>query len=179
VKQLNIYLSIFALLVLLSACTPENDLNEANAERSPVISETEAGDFTVRLVSERGYYKQDEQIRIGAQIKYTGDEEEIHITHADSPFIFEIREVTRGIDIPAGAENDSGETTLIRETWHRETYSKSMANNFEENEFLTEFYSHDGFPSGEYEIELNTEFYTADEERQRHHYYTSIMIQVE
>ncbi|WP_096188070.1 hypothetical protein [Evansella halocellulosilytica] len=169
------------ILFLAVACGTEDELDEVHGSE-PVISETEAGDFILRLVSTQEVYDSDEEIDLTAKLKYIGDQDEITITHAMSPFWFEIVETTRGVEIPHAMEMPQLETTLERDKWYEELYEKNggYIEEDEDSEFIAAFLEGNAFPSGEYEIELRTDFNTVEngEDEEQHNYTTSLMIQV-
>ena len=169
------------LLVFLTACNANNEENKASSEQATVVSETEAGNFIIRLVADNAVYKEDENIKVEAKIKYVGEKEEIDIYYAKSPLWFQIRETTRGVDIPYEMENTLMKTTLERNKWHKEVFQYNEKNEEEyEDDFVKAFYEKESFPKGEYEIELYSDFYTREDngEKQEHKYYTSIIIEV-
>lgn len=184
-KQLQI---LFLLVILLSACNNfENDqnLNDSDnpeiSKTHKVISETDVGEFVLRLVSEKMFYQPGEEIHVKGKLKYIGEKDELEIAHSQSPFFFDMIEVNRGVEIPY-LINDSGKTTILQTNdWFEETYVKKVAfsESDEDADFLKVFADEDGFPVGEYEIELRTDFHTSQEgESKQHNYTTSIVIVV-
>lgn len=67
-------------------------------------TEVRIGDFVYRLSTEKEEYNGDEPIIIHAELEYVGDQEQIDISHAASPFYFPIKETTRNYDIPYAME---------------------------------------------------------------------------
>lgn len=184
-KQLQI---LFLLVILLSACNNfENEQNLINSdnqeisETDKVISETDVGEFVLRLVSEKMFYQPGEEVHVIGKLKYIGEKDELEIAHSQSPFVFDMIEINRGVEIPY-IINDIGKTTILKPNdWFEETYDKKVAfhESDEDADFLQVFVDKDGFPVGEYEIELRTDFHTSQEgESEQHNYTTSIVIVV-
>jgi len=183
-KQIRILLF---LVILLAACdNSETDQGESDKQRlseeDKVISETDAGDFVLQLVSEKMSYKPDEEIYLKGKLKYIGDKDELEIAHSESPFFFDMIEVNRGIEIPYFV-NEIGRTTILRTNqWFEEPFEKNKVHSIsldEHTDFFRIFADENGLPIGEYEIELRTDFHTAiEEESEQHHYITSIVIEV-
>lgn len=184
-KQLQI---LTLLVILLSACNNletdqsrnEND-NQGISETEKVISETDVGDFVLRLVSEKMIYKPGEEVYVKGKLKYIGEKNRIEITHSESPFFFGIIEINRGVEIPYSIDDIEKTTILEKNQWYEETYEKKLTfgESSEHLDFFRVFVDEDGFPEGEYEIELRTDFHTAKEgDTEQHNYITSIVIEV-
>ncbi|MDQ0257247.1 uncharacterized protein YcfL [Evansella vedderi] len=184
-RKLFILVTLISLFLLFGCGTGQEVLtDESEVVLEPIVSETEAGDYVIRLISEKSEYAADEPVKITAKLKYVGEKEEVKIYHAYSPFWFDIRETTRGIDIPYVMPLPLLETTLKRDEWFVQEYTKvgsyAEGDDSPEVEFMKRFLEGEAFPPGEYEIELRTDFYTGsiDEKEEEHNYTTSILIQV-
>lgn len=163
------------------ACSHEGNNTEEALEEDQIVSETDAGDFILRLVSEQAVYETGEKITITGKLKYVGDEEELKILHAESPFMFDIVEVTRGTEIPFHMTYISRDTTLKHGQWYQEEYEKQTLYNADDNqaEFMNSFMKEEGFPAGEYEVEVRSEFMVnGGETSEDHSYTTSILVVV-
>ncbi|WP_026688850.1 hypothetical protein [Alteribacter aurantiacus] len=147
-------------LLLFSACA-EGEETEAVEAAKPLVSETEAGDFLLRLVSDQPIYKTAEEVKLTAKLKYIGEKERITLNHSQSPFHYQIEEVTRGIEVPFGRERIQLTTELERDHWYEESFTKpaiSLLSEDKDYKFYKSFVESEGFPPGEYEIELNSDF---------------------
>ncbi|WP_416149073.1 hypothetical protein ACM26V_22950 [Salipaludibacillus sp. HK11] len=182
------YLSLlFLTSLLMIGCSiksedGQNDSDlEGFIESEKIVSETEAGEFVLRLVSEKARYKLGEKVDVRGKLKYIGENAEIEISHSESPFFFEVIEVNRGVEIPYFL-NEVLEMTLLKNNeWYEEEFHKRIDNHAadEYDEFFQIFMVEEGFPVGEYEIELRADFLTsAGEESESHNYNTSIVIDV-
>lgn len=99
-------LSLSFIFIILVGCqqnegtsTLEND-SAISDETMITSTEVRIGDFVYRLSTEKEEYNGDEPIIIHAKLEYVGDQEQIDISHAASPFYFPIKETTRNYDIP-------------------------------------------------------------------------------
>ncbi|MDQ0887956.1 hypothetical protein QFZ81_003044 [Paenibacillus sp. V4I9] len=99
-----VIISTFA--VLLSGCSGDAKLDEQNVKESAIGYKTEVteGDFVYRLVSEKSVYTEGEKVEVYAELEYVGDEAEVKIGHAISPFYFPTKEKTRNFDIRYGMQ---------------------------------------------------------------------------
>ncbi|RNA68482.1 hypothetical protein [Alteribacter keqinensis] len=151
-----------AAMVLTAGCTDKAAPESAEAAK-PLVAETQSGDFLLRLVSEKPFYYSDEEVKLTAKLKYIGEKDRVTLSHKSSPFQYRIQEMTRGVDIPLTMEAITRETELKRDHWYDESFVKAGVDLFDEaardNEFIRSFEESDTFPAGEYEIELNSDFY--------------------
>ncbi|MCD8510654.1 MAG: hypothetical protein LRY73_12810 [Bacillus sp. (in: Bacteria)] len=154
----------------------------AAATGTSLVSETEAGDFVVRLISKKAIYEAEEPVELTAKLKYSGEEDKLSIFHGASPFWFHIRETTRGIDIPYIMNLPLKETKLKRDQWLEVNYRKtgSYSEEDEHAQFMKEFLEGDTFPPGVYEIELRADFYTGNfnVKEQKYNISTALIIEV-
>lgn len=150
-----------------------DDLLSQEHEAGQVVAETEEGDFALQLVSEKKAYKANEDVSLHAQLKYVGNKSEEMIYHAASPFWFTITEITKGITIPYAMDEPLILTTLKRGEWYAEEYKKaggySEIDPSETKSFIRSFLKEEGFPTGEYRIELEAKFFTEYQEQKQHH----------
>jgi hypothetical protein len=139
---------------------PVNMPKVFTAKKQAEVSE---GDFVYRIFSESEKYKIGEQIKVYAELEYTGDKEEIKIFHASSPFIFNLKELTRDYDMPAAMTQPLLYTTLKRGEPLRGEYGKSGGYSEdaidEYNLFMKRFLNEKGFPEGRYELIGQAEFF--------------------
>ncbi|CAH1203844.1 hypothetical protein PAECIP111891_02445 [Paenibacillus allorhizoplanae] len=106
---------IFTVVFLLVGCSRDEKPNEHNVKESPIRSNANTvaeGDFVYRLVSEKSVYTESEKVVVYAELEYVGDEPEIKIAHADSPFYFPLKEKTRNYDIRYGMKEPVRVTVL-------------------------------------------------------------------
>jgi hypothetical protein len=159
----------------------EPEENEGEEGNQPVVSETDAGDFMLRLVSEKAIYDSEEEVQLKGKLKYIGEAEELEIIHEESPFYFEMIEITRGAELPYPLKEIEQTSTLDQNQWYEEEYIKRIAYSLDDEhaDFYQTFMNETGFPPGEYEIELRTDFaVTVEEVPENHTYTTSIVIEV-
>ncbi|WP_280768763.1 hypothetical protein [Salipaludibacillus daqingensis] len=178
---------LILLIILLTACsndTPDettNEINQSTRLSDTLVSETDVGDFVLRLISEKISYSPDEEVMMKGKLKYIGDEEEMEIGYLESPFFFDIVEINRGLEIPYMMDGTEQTTILQKNKWYEESFEKKIGfrDSDEHAEFYHLFMDEKGFPIGEYEIELRTNFETfIEEEPERHNYISSIVIEV-
>jgi hypothetical protein len=181
VRQIRILL---LLVIFISACNNGSDLgqddNQEVSEMEKIVSKTDAGDFVLQLASEKMSYKPNEEIDVIGKLKYIGEKEVIEISHSESPFYFDMIEINRGVEFSYFLE-DIGETTILQlNQWYEERLEKTGFSKLDDHtEFFRVFTDENGFPVGEYEIELRTDFQTMiEEESEQHNYITSIVIEV-
>ncbi|PYZ94008.1 hypothetical protein CR194_00240 [Salipaludibacillus keqinensis] len=183
-----LFTMVLCILFLMSACNNqendelENSAPEEEQKSEKIASETDSGDFVLRLVSEKEMYESGEEVLITGKIKYIGGKEEIELTHSESPFYFEMIEVNSGAELSYSLQEIGATTVLKQNEWYEEQYEKGKSTFIEHNnhmDFQNAFIDDDGFPPGEYEIELRTNFHTnIEEESQNHNYITSLVIEV-
>ncbi|TMW70441.1 hypothetical protein [Alteribacter natronophilus] len=171
-------------LFLSAACSGQEYLNDKADAAHPVVSETQSGDFLIRLVSDRAVYEETDHVELKAKLKYIGDEPQVTISHRTSPFWYRIHEITRGVDIPYVQDSPGSVMTLERDVWYEEQYVRRGAtegeNGDRDQEFIRSFTQGPHFPPGEYEIELNSDFFIEkDGERKKHIMATGLVLTVE
>lgn len=98
----KILIIISAISFLLAGCSAVAKPGGHNVFDEQTINsqaEVAAGDFVYRLVSEKSVYIEGEKVEVYAELEYVGDKSEIKIAHAASPFLFPMKEKTRGYDL--------------------------------------------------------------------------------
>lgn len=98
----KIFVIISTIAFLLAGCSGDSKLDEQNVVKEPSIvskAEVSEGDFVYRLLSEKSEYSEGEKVEVYAELEYVGDEPEIKIAHAASPFSFPMKEKTRNFEI--------------------------------------------------------------------------------
>lgn len=93
---------ISTIAFLLTGCSEDTKPEEQNVVKEPSFgskAEVTEGDFIYRLVSEKSVYVEGEKVEVFAELEYVGDEPEIEIAHAASPFYFPMKEKTRNFEI--------------------------------------------------------------------------------
>ncbi|MBM7578186.1 hypothetical protein [Jeotgalibacillus terrae] len=161
-RKLSVVSAFMFLLVSLSGCQQNNQVDyETEAE---VID----GDFIYRLSTEKAAYGKDEPVTIYAELEYTGDQEEIEITHADSPFSFPMIETTRNYEIDYMMQEPLVSTTLTRGEPLREEYSGGQVTYSykDEEEYIAflEQFTDQRFPEGHYVVTGIADFNVPDNE---------------
>ncbi|PYZ99043.1 hypothetical protein CR205_10915 [Alteribacter lacisalsi] len=177
-------LSFIALYALIAGCSGQDYMNDIAEASPPVISETQSGDFIIRLLADQAEYKESDNVGLKAKLKYIGEEDEVTISHRTSPFWYRIQEVTRGIEIPYIQDSPGSVMTLERDVWYEENYVRKGTINSQasdrERDFIRSFAEGPHFPAGEYEIELNSDFFVEkDGERKKHIMSTGLIITVD
>lgn len=122
----GVFLIIISTIVfLLAGCSEDAKPGEQNiVEEPPIDSKAEVaeGDFIYRLVSEKSVYAEGEKVEVYAELEYVGDEPEIAIAHAASPFYFPLKEKTRNFEIIYGMDEPLVVTELKKGVPLREQY---------------------------------------------------------
>lgn len=164
------------------ASEPIHNETEKNENERLVVSETDAGEFILRLISEKSVYESGEPIQLTGKLQYKGEKDELEIIHVESPLYFELLEIERGADLLYHPSNELEETTVLKQNeWYEEDYIKriSYSEVDEHVDFFQSFMEEPGFPPGEYEVELRADFAILQEEQPiTHHYTTSLVIEV-
>ncbi|MEK3732156.1 hypothetical protein MKX64_06845 [Paenibacillus sp. FSL M8-0334] len=158
--------SIWMLLLVLAGCTGQvahevpSSVPDTEEPARESRSERVEGDFVYRLVSEQGEYAAGEQVQLYAELEYTGEEDEITISHAASPFWFPIRELTREYDISYGMNEPLLHTTLKKGEPLREYYKGAYGYNGEDSDAYKQFIKSldNGFPEGRYVVYGSADF---------------------
>ncbi|MCR6110121.1 hypothetical protein HXA35_07255 [Bacillus sp. A301a_S52] len=159
-----------------------NNEDEKNEKEGLVVAETDAGEFILRLISEKAVYESEEQVQLTGKLQYKGEREELEIIHVESPLYFELLEVDRGAEFLYYPTTELEEKTVLKQKeWYEEDYIKriSYSETDEHADFFQSFMKEPGFPPGEYEIELRADFTILQEgEPITHQYATSLVIEV-
>lgn len=112
---------------ILSSCTA----NEETKKKESLLDEykvmnhystVKVKDFIYRIVSENKEYADNEKIKIYAELEYVGNEDQVTIYHAASPFYFDIEEKTRSYDIGYIMNQPLVKTTIVKGKPLREEY---------------------------------------------------------
>jgi len=164
---------IFIMLtLLLSSCTYElesdNEVTKLdNYEVIKTMDEVIEGDFIYRLVTEKGEYLDNESVNIYAELEYIGDNEEITIYHAASPFFFPMVEKIRDYSIDYPMDEPLISTKLIKGKPLREEYKRSGGYSSQDEKeyvnFMKSFLDND-FPTGYYVVNGFADFYVQSNE---------------
>lgn len=159
---------ISAVAFVLAGCS-----GDAKADEQNIVKEAQTGpkadaaedDFVYRLVSEKSVYAEGERVELYAELEYVGEEQEIEIAHAASPFSFPMKEKTRGFDIGYMMEQPRIVTTLKKGEPLREQYKGGGGYGSQDPKEYVDFIkavaeaSRKGsLPSGEYEVAGVAEF---------------------
>ncbi|MFC5734314.1 hypothetical protein [Cytobacillus gottheilii] len=130
-------------------------------------SEVKEGDFIYRLVTEKSEYTTDEPVNIYAELEYVGDQEEVMIYHAMTPFYFPMTEKIRNYEIDYPMPEPLGGTTLKKGEPIRQDYTRTGSYSPDKQDDYTEFmksFIKDGFLEGYYVLNGSAGFYTGDPE---------------
>lgn len=163
-KQLFLLTFIFIILVGCQqnegSSTVENDSGILD-ETKTTYTEVRIGDFIYRLSTEKEQYNGDEPIMIDAELEYVGDQAQIDISHAASPFYFPIKETTRSYDIPYAMDQPLLHTVLVKGEPLKMTYHGSGGYSEHDDEEVVNFMKQimkGNFPTGSYMVEGFVEF---------------------
>lgn len=159
---------ISAIAFVLTGCSGDAKVDGQNTEKEAQIrlkAEAAENEFVYRLVSEKSVYAEGERVELYAELEYVGEEHEIEIAHAASPFSFPMKEKTRGFEIGYLMEQPRIVTTLKKGEPLREQYKGGGGYGSQDPKEYVEFIkavaeaSRKGsLPSGEYEVTGGAEF---------------------
>jgi len=117
-KKYFIFMSLICVFILSSCTTKEDTKKDSSILDQYKVKNTNVevrdGDFVYRLVSDKKEYKEGEALKIHAELEYVGKLNKITISHAESPFYFNVEEKTRNYDIPYFMNMPLVKTTLIK-----------------------------------------------------------------
>ncbi|TSB45747.1 hypothetical protein [Alkalicoccobacillus porphyridii] len=135
---------------------PDQPFPGFNAE-----DQEEKNDFIYRLVSEKEEYQVGESVKITAELTYIGDEKEVTIGHAESPFYFTFYEHLRGY----GFSHAMAEPYITQSIKHDKSYQERYrgqvvygSDDEADTEFLEQIAKNTQFPVGEYTVTGRTDF---------------------
>lgn len=134
---------------------------------SNTSSETTEGDFIYRLSTEKGEYRENESVKIYAELEYIGDEEKITIYHAASPFYFPMVEKTRGYMIEYPMNEPLERTNLVKGKPLRKQYTRSGGYGSQDGKEYVNFmksFLENGVPTGYYIVSGFADFYVESNE---------------
>ncbi|WP_338448056.1 hypothetical protein R4Z09_17625 [Niallia oryzisoli] len=162
-----LFIWILALFVFVSGCGTEGKSSnhpEKELDHYDVVNmkaEVQEGDFIYRLVSEQKEYLDGQSVILYGELEYVGDQSEMTIQHATSPFYFPIEEKIRGIDIPYPMPEPLVTTTLKKGEPLRTEYTGGGAYSEEDKKAYVEFmkdFIENGFPTGYYIVNGYADF---------------------
>lgn len=129
-------------------------------------AEVQEEDFIYRLVSEKEQYSDSNAVKVYGELEYIGEQEEITIYHAASPFYFPMEEKVRGIEIPYPMPEPLGSTTLTKGKPFQVEYTGSGAYSEEDEKEYVKFmkdFIENGFPTGYYLVDGYADFFVQKE----------------
>ncbi|MFS0574930.1 lipoprotein [Sporosarcina sp. 179-K 3D1 HS] len=159
---------LFTLLLFLTGCGTEMARNQGDPQNPlpPAESEVKEGDFIYRLYTEKDVYDTFGDTAIFAELTYVGDQEEINIAHAASPFYFPMEERTRGLEIGFAMSEPLIFTNLKKGEPLRHIYQFAGGYSDQDDpeyvQFVKSIIANKGFPEGEYIIHGTADFTVAD-----------------
>lgn len=105
---------IFSCLLLVGCneTTKQTQNLQERVDTYPNAFQAESDDFRYELQVNKSTISSGDPIEITASLTYIGEKEEIVITHAASPFYYELKETTRGYDIGYPMDQPLIATTL-------------------------------------------------------------------
>lgn len=153
-----------AILVLLQAACGANGGTQDKLSDFQVTSpksESAEAEFIYRLATEQEQYTEGEEITIEAELEYIGEQDNVEISHAASPFYFPLREETRAYTVDYPMNEPLLITRLAKGDPLQERYSGSGGYSSEDDPDYIEFVQHvmdNQFPPGYYKVEGYAEF---------------------
>ncbi|MBM7660964.1 hypothetical protein JOC85_001736 [Bacillus mesophilus] len=150
------------IIMLLIGCTGQiTKVNPDQFIQEQTRDEVIVDDFIYRLVTEKSTY-QNEEIVMYAELEYIGEQDNITIYHAASPFHFPMIEKTREYTIEYGMNEPLISTTLKRGEALREKYRASGGFDLEDTKEYREFMKaimNKKFPVGYYLVNGYADFF--------------------
>ncbi|OIJ12466.1 hypothetical protein BKP37_13590 [Anaerobacillus alkalilacustris] len=143
----NSCLFLFLFSFFLFACGTGDTFHIEKNEKlnsNEIVQEVVEGEFILRVVSKKSSYKPYEQENIYAMLKYIGDNLKNEISHAASPFWFEITEKSRDVTIQPTQPLPLIYNTLKSGEWFKESFIKTGAHT--EDSFVRDYFSNVVFP---------------------------------
>lgn len=168
----KILLFIGLLLTLfVSGCGAGNNSSDITSKVDSydvvrTAAEVQEGYFVYRLVSEKETYSDSQSVKLYGELEYVGEQEEITIYHAASPFYFPMEEKVRGVEIPYPMPEPLGSTTLLKGKPFRVEYTGSGAYSEEDEKEYVKFmkdFIENGFPTGYYLVNGYADFFVQKE----------------
>lgn len=162
---------------ILASCGLNQNSGDSESETGEILKtkeEATEGDFVYRLVTEKGEYHDSEPVKMYAELEYIGNQEEVVIYHASSPFSFDIVEKTRGYNIPTIMAQPLLSTTLKKGQPLRDEYARSGAYGAQDDEDYVEFikdFLKNGFTIGFYSVNGYADFYVENASNNKEDYY--------
>ncbi|KMJ56755.1 hypothetical protein AB685_19750 [Bacillus sp. LL01] len=168
-----VFLLFLVLVLLFTGCnTKTNNKNAAKWSGEKInqsVHEVHDKNFIYRLVTDKQKYQGTETVNLYAELEYIGEEEEVIISHAASPFYFDITEKTRDFLIYYGMDQPLITTTLKKGETLRESYTKNGGFSDQDDtayiDFVKDFLKN-GFPTGYYVVDGYADFSVEDSEGQ-------------
>ncbi|BAQ11683.1 hypothetical protein OXB_3214 [Bacillus sp. OxB-1] len=165
-----LYLTMF--MIVLGACgvKKHSDVSYENhgIPLPPPESEVQEGDFVYRLYTEKDVYDTLGGTAIFAELTYIGEQDEIEIAHASSPFYFPLEERTRKIHVDYAMNSPLIVTTLKKDVPHQHRYEFAGGYSDQDDpdyvEFVKTIIEEKGFPEGEYIIHGAARFTVAGQD---------------
>lgn len=152
------WLMFICCCFMLMACSKEEVSNEVVY---PEAFEAESDNFRYELYVSNNTFAQGEPFDITATLTYIGDQDEIVISHAASPFYFPMTETTRGYNIDYPMHEPLIYTTLKKDEPLTKQYvpsgSYSDTDEVEYVAFMKEFLAGD-YPVGNYIVNGSVQF---------------------
>ena len=162
---------LFGCLLLVGCNETKEPLDNlhGSVQTYPNSFKTEADEFLYELQVNKNSFSKEEKIDITASLTYIGNKDEIVISHASSPFYFDIKETTRGYDIEYPMDQPLISTTLKNEEPLKIQYVPSGGYSDLDAEayrsFIDEFLS-EGYPVGNYVVHGYVQFTVEGEQHE-------------
>ncbi|GKV63937.1 MULTISPECIES: hypothetical protein [Sporosarcina] len=184
-KKSRLLISLILVLFSLLGCQQNEQTEEKQG--TPLLgevtnqAEVTEDDFVYRLVSEKQQYQVSEPIKLYAELEYTGDQDEVEITHATSPFYFPITETTREYDIEYSMDMPLERTMLKKGESLRMDYESSgsfLDRDTEEYKTFMKQVMNGHFPAGQYVVDGNADFNLIGTEEKKYQIEAPVKFQV-
>ncbi|KOP65067.1 hypothetical protein AMS62_07265 [Bacillus sp. FJAT-18019] len=156
----------FILMLMVTGCAQQGtqgaDPTDLSLDKAARGSHAEVSDrdFVYRLVSEKEQYDYGEKVKVYGELEYVGEQDEITIGHAASPFYFPMKELTRDYDIGYAMNEPYFTTTLKKGEPLRKYYSGGGGYGSQDKKEFKDFIRslQDGFPDGHYVVYGSADF---------------------
>lgn len=168
-------LIIFYAFILIAGCGTSNTIDRDVLDEYEVkqtFDEVEQDDFILRLVSEKEVYEQGEDVKLYAEIIYTGEEEEeVEIAHSEYPIYFTLHEKVRDYQITSLIREIGVQKVLAVNEPYRVDYKKQAIDAYSDEsstyqKFIEDFIARDDYPAGYYVVTATAMFYDGEAHRQ-------------
>ncbi|MHA6252855.1 hypothetical protein [Oceanobacillus sp. CAU 1775] len=166
-----IFMSVF---LFVAGCGTNNAIDRDLLDEYEVkqtFDEVVQGDFTLRLASEKSVYKEGDEVNMFAEIIYTGEEDEVTISHSEYALYFTLHDQIRDYHIYSAIREIGAQSTLSKSKPYRVDYDKQAVYTFDDEtdgyaEFIEDFIARDDYPIGYYTVSATAMFHDGEDHRE-------------